>query len=731
MYRTTFDVLTRAAALLSFLVCSISFAAPAASPAKVDPRVWQDTENGNTASFILLLTEQTDSKAKAKVMADPKEKRRSIVAGLRETAERSQTDLRALLRRAGVKHRPYWVANLIVVEGSRGLVESLANRADVKAIEANHLFHVRLEQPAITSLAAPQQTTATAASEPNLGKIKATNLWALGFTGQGIVYANADTGVQWDHPALKSHYRGWNGSAVDHNYNWWDAIHNDINGDGGNLVGFNLRSPADDNGHGTHTMGIGIGDDGVGNQIGVAPGAKFICCRNMDEGTGRPSTYIECMQFLLAPTDLNGNNPDPDRGADVVGNSYTCPPDEFCAPDSLHAMLENMRAAGVFMAVAAGNDGSACSTIGDPPALDAAAITIGASDNSDLIADFSSRGPVIIDGGNRRKPDLVAPGVNVRSSVPPNGYGILSGTSMAAPHAAGAVALLWSAFPHIRGNVEYTQSILQQTAVHLTAGQTCGTNTGIPNNIFGFGRIDLLAAYNAVNRPPVAGDGVMSVPGDSASPLNLSGGDPEGAPLTFQIIQFPTNGLISAFSPSIGSLNYTPAHAFAGRDTIIFNVSDGTFTSSNASLQITVVRPSDLDHDGIPDYWELAHSLTYNDPSDAPLDPDHDNRTNFQEYIANTDPQSSNSVFRIVSAIRDPTGHNLITWSSVGGTRYRIQFVDGNPQSTGFHDLSRSVELEMDPHPIGSTQTMTFVDDFSLTGLPAAGSRYYRIRVVY
>ena len=552
------------------------------------------------------------------------------------------------------------------------------------------------------------------------------------FTGQGIVYANADTGVQWDHPALKPHYRGWNGTNADHNYNWWDAIHNDINGDGGNIAGFNLRSPADDNGHGTHTMGIGIGDDGAGNQIGVAPGAKWIGCRNMDQGTGRPSTYIECMQFLLAPTDLDGNNPDPDRGADVVGNSYTCPPDEFCAPDSLHAMLENMRAAGVFMAVAAGNDGPDCSTIGDPPGLDAAAVTIGASDNSDLIADFSSRGPVIVDGSNRRKPDLVAPGVNVRSSVPANGYGNLSGTSMAAPHAAGAVALLWSAFPHIRGNVEYTQSILQQTAVHLATGQTCGTNSGIPNNVFGYGRIDLLAAYNAVNRPPVASNEVVHVQGDIASPLKLRGSDPEGSPLTFQIVVLPIYGLISGFNSTAGTFTYTPAHAFARTDRIIFNVTDGSFTSSSAALQIMVVPPPDSDGDGIPDYWEQAHSLSSTDPADGQLDLDHDGRTNFQEYIANTDPQKSNSVFRIATAVRNSAGQNVITWNSIGGTRYAVQFADGAPQPGAFHEIPRPVPLEMDPHPIGSSQSMTFVDDFSATGTPPATSaRYYRIRVIY
>jgi len=165
-------------------------------------------------------------------------------------------------------------------------------------------------------------------------------------------------------------------------------------------------------------------------------------------------------------------------------------------------MLENMRAAGVFMAVAAGNDGPDCSTISDPPALDGAAVSIGASDNSDSIASFSSRGPVLVDGSNRRKPDLIAPGVNVRSSVPFNGYGNLSGTSMAAPHAAGAVALLWSAFPHIRGNVDYSQSILQQTAVPLSMGQSCGTDTGVPNNVFGYaGLIIWLLTMPSIARP--------------------------------------------------------------------------------------------------------------------------------------------------------------------------------------------------------------------------------------
>jgi serine protease AprX len=701
---------------------------PASS--KVDSRVWEDVANGGTAHFLILLNEQTDAKTIGKQKADRQAKRRSVTANLRETAGHSQTNVLHLLQQQAAKHRSYWVVNMIAAEGNRGLVEALARRDDVRLIESDRSFRAQLAQPKAVSVTAGIE--ATTAVQPNLARIKATNIWRLGFTGQGIVYANADTGVLWDHPALKAHYRGWNGMSADHNYSWWDAIHNDIDGNGANPVGFNSRSPVDDNGHGTHTMGIGVGDDGAGSQIGVAPGAKFICCRNMDEGVGRPSTYIECMQFFLAPTDLNGNNPDPDRGADTVGNSYGCPADELCAPNTLHVMLENLRAAGIFMSVAAGNSGPDCSTVSDPPALDSASITVGATDNSDNIAYFSSRGPVAVDGSFRRKPDLVAPGIGVVSAWNDGGYAIADGTSMAAPHVAGAVALLWSAFPHIRGNVDYTQALLQQTAVHLTSVQLCGTNVGTPNNVFGYGRIDLLTAYNAVNKPPIASNTTVSIPGDFLASLTLRASDPEAAALTYEIVQPPTNGLISNFNTAIGMCNYTPTHAFMGNDRVVFRVSDGTFSSSNGVVQIAVLPPPDFDHDGIPDYWESSHLLSSTSSADAVFDPDKDLATSFQEYIANTDPQSSNSVFRITSMIRDTNGHNLLLWNSVGGTRYRIQWVDRTGAGAwNFADFVRPIADEMDPHAIGVPGMMSFLDDFVLTGVPPAGiARYYRIRVV-
>jgi subtilisin family serine protease len=125
----------------------------------------------------------------------------------------------------------------------------------------------------------------------------------------------------------------------------------------------------------------------------------------------------------------------------------------------------------------------------------------------DTIASFSSRGPVTVDGSNRIKPDIVAPGVSIRSSVPGNGYSQLSGTSMATPHVSGAVALLWSAAPWLAGHVPETEELLRSTAVHLTSEEQCGGVSGasIPNPVFGWGRLDIGAAVASAlssNQPP-------------------------------------------------------------------------------------------------------------------------------------------------------------------------------------------------------------------------------------
>jgi serine protease AprX len=467
---------------------------------KIDPRVLVDSSGGRAAHFIVAMRDQANLATTLDTARSRIALGREVVSNLESTASTSQAPLRTELARLGVRYRPFWIANAIAVTARRSVIEAIAARSDVERIEADRAFH------GIESTTGKKASKRGTGVEWNVTQIGAPSLWQMGFTGQGMVYANADTGVDWTHPALKPHYRGWNGTTADNNFNWHDSIHSDISGNGTNPCGFNTQAPCDDNLHGTHTMGSAIGDDGAGNQIGVAPGAKWISCRNMDEGVGRPSTYIECLQFFAAPTNLTGGGANPDLRPDAVGNSYACPPEEQCAATSLQAAVDNMRSLGIFMAVSAENSGPSCHTVTDPPAIYDSAITVGATNSTDTIASFSSRGPVTVDGSNRPKPDVVAPGVNVRSSVPGGSYALLNGTSMAAPHVASAVALLWSAVPSLRRNVNQTEALLEQTAVHETTTNGCGgdTSTSVPNETYGYGRIDVLAAYNAAGSPTAA-----------------------------------------------------------------------------------------------------------------------------------------------------------------------------------------------------------------------------------
>jgi subtilisin family serine protease len=248
-------------------------------------------------------------------------------------------------------------------------------------------------------------------------------------------------------------------------------------------------------------MGTMIGLDSV-NEIGVAPESKWCACRNMERGNGSPYTYLECFEWFLAPTDLNNENPDPTKAPHVINNSWGCPPSEGCDSTNweiLDIAISNLRMAGVVVVASAGNSGSGCSSVDDPPAMFENSFSVGATAENDTIAGFSSRGPVIIDGSNILKPNVSAPGVRVRSSVPGGGYSNSSGTSMAGPHVAGAVALIICANPELAGKVDLIEDILEQTAVPKTTDQFCGTVLGseIPNHTYGYGRIDVLEAVKA------------------------------------------------------------------------------------------------------------------------------------------------------------------------------------------------------------------------------------------
>lgn len=412
------------------------------------------------------------------------------VKQLKQQASQSQKELVYFLDKSGIKYHSFWVANLIYVEATPQQLVKISQRADVSMVSSNQAIHY--DAPVKESSSAQKSTQSI---EWGLEQISAPEAWALGFTGQGVVVAGQDTGYEWDHPALKSAYLGWNADSVDHNYHWHNAIHSLDNSQCDTAAA--QLEPCDDNSHGTHTMGTMVGDDGLGNQIGVAPDARWIACRNMDDGNGTPLTYTECFQWLMAPTDLNDQNADPARAPHVINNSWGCPGFEGCSdPETLRLIVENVVDSGIFVVVSAGNSGSSCNTIFDPPALYSAAFTVGSTTSSDSASSFSSRGPVTVDGNQIIKPEIAAPGSGVRSSVPGGGYGSKSGTSMAGPHVAGAVALLLSAHPELKWQPERIREIMINSTDPLFNNQTCGGVDGSdhPNNTFGFGRINVLKA---------------------------------------------------------------------------------------------------------------------------------------------------------------------------------------------------------------------------------------------
>ncbi len=447
---------------------------------KVAPEVQRAVAQGGKVEFLVVFDEQADLRG-ANALPDRAAKARYVYDRLKATAEGSQAKALAEVTAAGGQAKPFALVNAALVTGDASLVSRLARRGDVKRLEPNPTVKGVQATPA-----APQ--VAPGPGTPwGIQRVKALAVWDQYTRGAGIVVGIADTGVEWTHPALQPHYRGWNGTTADHSRNWHDAITH------GAL-------PVDDYGHGTHVTGTAVGGEGD-NRIGVAPDAKWIGCRNMDaRGMGTPARYLECMEFMLAPYPPSGtflNDGLPELGADIINNSWSCPLDEGCYPQTLTQAITTLRAAGILFVAAAGNDGPTCSSVHEPPGLTAETLSVGAFNATGSIAAFSSRGPVNVDGSNRPKPDLTAPGVSVQSAGLGGGYTSGDGTSMASPHVAGVAALLWAAAPALRGQVAATEAILRQTAIYHDA-TTCGvTIPNRANNTWGWGEVDAFAAIQA------------------------------------------------------------------------------------------------------------------------------------------------------------------------------------------------------------------------------------------
>jgi subtilisin family serine protease len=395
-------------------------------------------------------------------------------------ADRSQAELRAFLDARGVSYQSYWIINMLRVTAGESLLLEIAARDDVKRVYAERTYRIPDPVPA-----APVDRVN--AVEWGVDRIRAPLVWStFNVRGEGVVVANIDTGAQYNHPAIVSQYRGnLGGGNFDHNYNWHDPS---------KVCGNPSNVPCDNNAHGTHTMGTMVGDDGGANQIGVAPRAKWLACKGCESNSCSFAALAACGQWVLAPTNLNGQNPRPDLRPHVVNNSWGGGGGDPFYSATVNAWV----ASGIFPAFSNGNSGSACRTSGSPGDY-VESYSAGAFDINNSIAGFSSRGPSSF-GPNEIKPNVAAPGVSVRSSVPVNGYSNFSGTSMASPHVAGTVALIWSRTPALNGNINATRQLLDDGAVDVANSQCGGTTDD--NNVWGEGRLDAFASVSGGQKPP-------------------------------------------------------------------------------------------------------------------------------------------------------------------------------------------------------------------------------------
>ena len=449
--------------------------------------------------LFVILKDQADVSAAA-AMTDYDARRQFVYTTLVEQANSSQANLRQTLDQFGIAYTPYYLVNALEIEGGSLLQLWLATRPEVDRVLPSPILRPLAELPQPMTGDVDPPTT----PQWNLTNIGADRVWEeFGVTGAGIVIGQSDSGVQLEHPELMGSYRGQN----DHNdYNWFDPW-------------YGSQAPTDIGGHGTHTLGSVLG-----KTVGVAPGATWFGCANLARNLGNAAFYLDCMQFMLAPFPLGGNpfaDGDPTQAAYVTNNSWGCPQAfEGCDSNALLPAVRAMRAAGIFMVASAGNEGPACSTIDDAIATYDEVFSVGAIDQFGNLASFSSTGPVDGDGSGRIKPDLVAPGVQVLSALPDDTYAELDGTSMAGPHVAGVVALIWSANPALIGNIERTEQILIESARPFTGtlgsvaipselvdapvndlveppSDSCvaQTDTGVtPNNVAGYGVVDAYAA---------------------------------------------------------------------------------------------------------------------------------------------------------------------------------------------------------------------------------------------
>jgi subtilisin family serine protease len=498
---------------------------PAASYAgtatSIDPAVQQALDRAApTADIDVIVVLRAQAALPSSPAADRPAGLAATIKALHVLADADQRRLLTFLasrRREGrvSQVRPYWIFNGVEVVARPDVIREIAAFGEVAAIRPN------------ATVQAPSASTDVGAAEWNVARVNAPALWSLGYRGQGVVVASMDTGVDLTHPDLSSRWRGGSNS-------WFDPN------------GQHPTTPTDVSGHGTSTMGVMVGGDAGGTSIGIAPDARWIAVKIFnDRGTATTAGIHAGFQWLLDPD----HDPATADAPDVVVDSWTfanagC--DLSFQPD-----LRNLRAAGILPVFAAGNGGPLGGT-SFSPANNAEAFAVGGTDAADVIDSSSSRGPSACD--QEIFPRLVAPGVDVRTTDLYGLYTSVTGTSIAAPQVAGALALLLGALPG--SDADRQAAALQRGAV----------DAGAPgaNNDYGAGRLDILGAYNWLSTAPD-----FSV---AAAPSSASA--PAGSSVSYTVDVGAVHGFagdvtlsLTGLSASQASWSFTPATVVGGAGT--------------------------------------------------------------------------------------------------------------------------------------------------------------------
>lgn len=498
----------------TLLLAAAAFAAASsssgASRPRIHPGVHRTLRAQGTVNLIVTISDSTESvleSVKEAEFVSRGAKITSLVERLEAHASKSQVPLNELLDASSstleaASAQPlfksttsFWISNQVHFEAATyELVEKLSSLESIAEVREEHVLSI--PTPIVSSVnfsTTHEAVSLLANNEWGITKIGAPDVWAQGYTGQGVVVGIIDTGALSTHTALKSSFRS--------SYGWYDPINRTL-------------VPSDDDGHGTHVTGTIVGSEG----IGVAPGATWMACKACLSLTKcSESALLKCGQYMTCPTTPTGATKNCSMAPRLVSNSWGGGQGDTFYDSVVSAWL----AADIVPVFAIGNDGPACQTA-NSPGDSKNVISVGSTTITDGLSNFSSKGPA---PSSQPKPEISAPGENIRSAWNNGAYNTISGTSMATPHVSGVIALMLSA----RGDLKYNDvlSTLRNSAQRSSlkpSGYTCGRTSDavVLNNQYGCGRVDALTAFNNVIAPtpaPIPAPTEAPTPAPTTKPL--------------------------------------------------------------------------------------------------------------------------------------------------------------------------------------------------------------------